>query len=158
MLTPTLSSIGEKDGQIIAEMIRNQLSDIEKTKRLQHTDFKRISKYLNQSIFLPSICTLWQGYVTDRREKNKGSYINFYFNKKKVALHRLLYINFLGNLADDEYVKFKCTNKGKCCNVYCLEKHQYKRIPQQSHKPSKNIKESSVPIILTEEKLNILFI
>ena len=52
-------------------------------------------------------------------------YINFYFRGKKIALHRLLYINFIGNLDDDEYIKFSCTNKGKCCNLNHLIKYKY---------------------------------
>ena len=45
------------------------------------------------------------------------SYINFYYSGKKYALHRLLYNNFIGILSDSEYIKFKCANKGICCNI-----------------------------------------
>ena len=51
------------------------------------------------------------------KNEEKNSYINFYFNGKKHALHRLLYINYIGELLDSEYIKFKCSNKGKCCNI-----------------------------------------
>ena len=59
-----------------------------------------------------------------------GTYVNFYFRKKKVALHRLLYINFIGHLDDDEYLKFNCENKGKCCNVHHMNKFKYNTIEQ----------------------------
>jgi len=26
-------------------------------------------------------------------------------------------LNYIGELADSEYIKFKCPNKGKCCNI-----------------------------------------
>ena len=34
-----------------------------------------------------------------------------------MALHRLLYINFIGNLHDNSYLQFTCKNKGACCNI-----------------------------------------
>jgi hypothetical protein len=43
--------------------------------------------------------------------------VNFYFNGKKCALHRLLYVNFRGKLNDNDYLYFNCNNKGKCCNI-----------------------------------------
>jgi hypothetical protein len=143
MLTPTLTTIGENKNHIIAEMIRNQLPDIPSDKKLLHTDFKRMVRYLNNSIFTPDTCSLWQGYVTDRKKKNKGSYVNFYFRQKKVALHRLLYLNFLGPLADDEYVKFRCERKGHCCSVHCLEKHKYRRLPAHYSVTSASLTSSS---------------
>ena len=173
MLTPTLTTIGENKNHIIAEMIRNQLIDVQPDKKLLHTDFKRMVRYLNTSIFTPNVCSLWQGYVTDRKNKNKGSYVNFYFRQKKVALHRLLYLNFLGPLADDEYVKFKCDQKGHCCTVYCLEKHKYRRVPahylttqQASCPPAEHMYASSAAKsdlppqnhLVPEERLNVFFI
>jgi len=62
-------------------------------------------------------CSLWNGYITVMKNDDKNSYINFYYNGKKYALHRLLYVNFIGPLDDNEYIKFKCINKGKCCNI-----------------------------------------
>lgn len=162
MLTPTLTNIGESSNQLIAEMIRNQLQDIQKERRLSHPDFRRIVKYLDQSIFIPNVCTIWQGYVTDRSGRNKGSYINFYFRKKKMALHRLLYINFLGSLADDEYVRFKCKNKGYCCSLHCLEKNKYRVSPNSSkntHCDSNDTpNHNNEPNIISDDKLNIFFI
>ena len=31
----------------------------------------------------------------------------------------------MGNLSKDEYVKFTCENKGKCCNIHHLKKYRY---------------------------------
>ena len=53
----------------------------------------------------------------DYKNEEKNSYVNFYYCGKKYALHRLLYQNFIGELLDSEYIKFKCPNKGKCCNI-----------------------------------------
>ena len=47
----------------------------------------------------------------------KSPYVNFYFKDKKVALHRILYHNFIGLINDGEYLKFTCENRGKCCNI-----------------------------------------
>lgn len=101
---------------ILIELIKNQKKNIHVEKKLLYNDLKRISKYLNNSIFGDE-CSLWSGYITVIKNDEKNSYINFYFNGKKYALHRLLYVNYIGELTDSEYIKFNCTNKGKCCNI-----------------------------------------
>lgn len=107
---------------ILFSLIKNQRSNIPFDKKLSYTDLKRISKYLNSSIFNNDECVLWSGYITTIKHDETKSYINFYYNGKKFALHRLLYINYIGDLNDSEYIKFNCVNKGKCCNI----KHFYK--------------------------------
>ena len=106
---------------ILSEMLEKQLKDITETKKLSYKDLIRILKYLNSSIFDDSLCSIWTGYVVND-EDTKSSYINFYFKQKKVSLHRLLYINFVGPLLDNEYLKFKCRNRGRCCNINHLIK------------------------------------
>jgi hypothetical protein len=116
-------------------MIRNQLPDVSYEHKLQHTDLIRLANFIQTSIFDPTQCTLWKGYVTVRNDK--GVYVNFHFKKTKVTLHRLLYINFVGALTNEEYVRFKCHNKGYCCSVCCLEKLRYSSIPLRTIKPAK---------------------
>ena len=101
---------------IMIELIKNQRKNNIGEKKLLYNDIKRISKYLTTSIFNDE-CSLWSGYITIIKNEEKNSYINFYFNGKKHALHRLLYLNYIGDLIDSEYIKFKCINKGKCCNI-----------------------------------------
>jgi len=104
---------------IMVELITNQKKNVLNDKKLSYNDLRRISKYLSNSIFADE-CSLWNGYLTvisKTVNEEKNSYINFYFNGKKYALHRLLYLNYLGELADSEYIKFNCNNKGKCCNI-----------------------------------------
>jgi hypothetical protein len=112
---------------ILRVLVAKQLKNIPSSKKLQFTDLKRISKKLSRSIFDQNLCCLWTGYVTNINNISKGIYINFYFNGKKVALHRLLYLNFIGELGDDEYIKFTCKHKGKCCNIFHLIKYKYNR-------------------------------
>ena len=77
---------------------------------------KRICKNLKKSIFnKDDNCALWNGYITNN--KNGKQYINFYFKKKKVALHRLLYMNYIGYVNSNEYLKLSCKNCGKCCSI-----------------------------------------
>lgn len=114
-----------KSDEIFKELLQKQLKKIQPSKKLQYNDIKRISKYITNSIFDENNCCIWNGYVTNSTKKNKGMYINFYFNSKKVALHRLLYVNFIDTLGDDEYLKFNCENKGKCCNIHHLKKFKY---------------------------------
>jgi hypothetical protein len=108
-----------------SEMLEKQNKLVDRTKKLQFNDLKRISKYINNSIFNDNKCCIWTGYITNEKNTNKGTYINFYFRKKKVALHRLLYINFVDNLDNTDYLKFNCPNKGKCCNVNHMKKFKY---------------------------------
>ena len=102
--------------KILIELIQNQKKYITGDKKLLYNDLKRISKYLSNSIFNKE-CSIWNGYVTVIKNDEKNSYINFYYSGKKYSLHRLLYSNYVGDLLDSEYIKFKCNNKGKCCNI-----------------------------------------
>ena len=111
---------------LIKEMITKQLKNIEKKNKFSYNDIQKISKNLNSSIFDDNDCSIWTGYITNDNKKNKGRYVNFYFNKKKTALRRLLYINFICDVSANEYIKYTCPNKGKCCNVNHMIKKKYK--------------------------------
>lgn len=132
------------DNNLMMELFKKQLPTSEDKKLYLH-DIKRICKNINNSIF-GNECSLWNGYITNLNKFNKGTYINFYFKKKKVALHRLLYINYIGHLKDNEYIKFTCPNKGICCNINHLKKFKY-------NKPKENIeKEENYPKIIIPSK------
>lgn len=111
----------------LKELIKKQLKNISNDKKLTFNDIKRISKFLTSSIFDKNKCSLWNGYITNENNQSKGTYINFYFNKKKIALHRLLYINYIEDVNNNEYIKFSCLNKGKCCNIYHMNKYIYNK-------------------------------
>ena len=107
------------NNNILIELIEKQLKDINLTKKLLYNDLKRISNNVSISLF-GSECCSWKGYITtiNKEEQNDNyAYINFFHNKKKFSLHRLLYINYIGELDKSEYIKFSCDNKGKCCNI-----------------------------------------
>ena len=114
-----------KNLDLLNDMLKKQLKTVPSDKKLKYNDLKRLCKYINNNIFDENKCCIWNGYVTNMNNENKGVYINFYFKGKKAALHRLLYINFVQNLTDDEYLKFTCDNKGKCCNITHLNKFKY---------------------------------
>lgn len=116
-----------KSNDFLKELLLNQLKNINPNKKLNYGDMKRISKFLTNSIFHDTACSLWNGYVTNEKNQTKGTYINFYFNKKKIALHRLLYINYIGEISNKEYIRFTCDNKGKCCNINHMKKYSYNR-------------------------------
>ena len=116
--------------KVLRELLSKQLKNINLDKKLQFGDIKRIAKYLKESIF-GNKCSIWDGYITNSNKDNKGTYVNFYFKEKKVALHRLLYLNFIGELKDNEYLKFSCENKGKCCNINHFSKNEYNEKAQK---------------------------
>jgi hypothetical protein len=109
-----------------AELKRRQLPTCPASKAFRPGDIQRIVQHTNTSIFDKEKCALWTGYITNLQNKRKGTYVNFYFrNKKKVALHRLLFANFKGEICHNEYIKYSCANKGKCCNVNHMVKFEY---------------------------------
>lgn len=123
--------------QILDELTNNQLIDTAPEFRLSHKDLTRVVKKINTSIF-GSSCCLWKGYVTNLNNPKRGRYVNFYFNKKKRPLHRLIYNNFKGELKKGEYLKFGCCNKGYCLNINHMDK-VYNTVPSEIKKEKKNI-------------------
>jgi hypothetical protein len=101
--------------KILVELINNQIENIDNDKKLDVKSLQRISRNVEDSLFSDN-CVFWQGYIT-YIQRTDVHYINFFFNGKKHALHRLLYLNFIGDLKKNEYLKYKCDNKGKCCNI-----------------------------------------
>jgi len=108
------------------ELKNKQIPNVPQSKKLRPNDIHRIVRHTDTSIFDEEKCCLWTGYITNLKNKRKGTYINFYFrDKKKVALHRLLYSNFKGEISDKDYIKYSCPNKGKCCNINHMVKFAY---------------------------------
>lgn len=125
----------------LKELIKKQKKNISSDKKLDYNDIKRISKFLSSSIFDKNKCSIWNGYITNEKNQSKGTYVNFYFNKKKIALHRLLYINYVEDVHNNEYIKFSCLNKGKCCNINHMKKYLYnKNINESTENKDKNDK------------------
>ena len=123
--------------ELLRELISKQLKNIQNSKKLQYADLKRICKYIDRSVFDENKCCIWTGYITNENNSHKGTYINFFYKKKKIALHRLLYVNFVDNLCSNEYLKFSCENKGKCCNIHHLKKFKYQQCEQNNENASK---------------------
>lgn len=125
--TDPIKESKDKEKQRKLELIKKQLKNVPFDKKFRKSDINRIVKHTKTSIFDSEKCCLWTGYVTNMYESKKGTYINFYFkNKKKVALHRLLYINFKGVLNNTDYIKYSCDNKGRCCNINHMSCFEYK--------------------------------
>ena len=130
---------------LLQELLNKQLNNVPSSKKLQFSDMKRICKYINSSIFDEDNCCIWGGYVTNINNRSKETYINFFFSKKKVALHRLLYNNFIGELNDNEYLKFSCEHKGQCCNIFHLKKFKYQE-KEEDEKKKKKKKKKEDPV------------
>ena len=138
------------NNNILIELIEKQLKDIYLTKKLLYNDLKRISNNVSISLF-GSECCLWKGYITtiNKEELNDNyAYINFFHNKKKFSLHRLLYINYIGELDKSEYIKFSCNNKGKCCNINHFSKVNLDNIINKNNENNENNKKNIKNIIV----------
>lgn len=127
----------------LLEMIRNQRKDIPYGMKLYLNDLKRIVEFIPCSIFDEECCP-WKGYITNLNNNKKGTYVNFYYKKKKRALHRLLYINFKESLDVNEYVRFHCEHKGYCCSINCMYKVKYNKTKTTKTKENINEKKDSL--------------
>ena len=136
---------------ILYDLIINQRNIINNNMRLSYNDLKRISKYLITSIFNNNDCCIWNGYLSTIKN-NKHNYINFFFNKKKYSLQRLLYINYIDDLNNNEYIKYNCDNKGSCCNI----NHIYKVNDKQKNILNTTLPSNIIPTILSKKLDNII--
>lgn len=106
------------DIKILEELMKKQLNDVPLNYKLSYSDLKRLSKNLDTSIFGDE-CSIWKGFVNQKTNNKK--YVNFYFRKKKIAINRILYLNYVGNLDKSEYLCYSCGNQGVCCNINHIE-------------------------------------
>jgi hypothetical protein len=134
---------------MVDRLINLQRNNIRNDKLLSEKDLKRIYNRTGGITNETNECIIWEGYITH----NKIDYINFYFNGKKCALHRILYINFKGKLNDNDYLEFICSdkyNKGKCCNINHIIKKRYNKqsTPSTPHPPNNsNINSPNINIV-----------
>jgi hypothetical protein len=163
--------MSKSKNKIFIELVNRQIDP--KQKKLDVKSLARISRNVDKSIF-GSECVIWKGYIT----YIKGTdvfYINFFFNKKKHALHRLLYLNFIGDIKDNEYIKYSCDNKGKCCNINHFFKinqkkeqnvkdYEFNQKKKEINDNSKNIKKNiienkndQIQTVKKDNKLIIIF-
>lgn len=119
-ITRSIDESSQSKNQILIQMLQFQRKNLLFKLRLDLEDIRRIVLNINKSIFDDNNCCIWQGYITNTTERSR--YINFYFKHRKIALHRLLYINYVGDIDKKNYLKFICQNKGICCNVKHVEK------------------------------------
>lgn len=142
--------------RIFRELLTNQIPDVPSQWKLGINDIKRICDYIDTSIFDPEQCCIWTGYITNENNTNKGTYVNFYFKNKKIALHRLLYSNYVAPLDETDYLKFSCSNKGICCNVNHYEKYKYLRSKTSSSRTSVN-KKKAVMVMTDADEIVVDF-
>ena len=147
--------------KILVELINNQIDNIDNKKKLDVRSLQRISRNIDDSIFGDK-CVIWQGYIT-YIESTKVHYVNFFFDGKKHALHRLLYLNFIGDVKANEYLKYSCNNKGKCCNINHIYKINSKKTLDfekknklENNKNIENLLNKTVKKTLDNENLNVI--
>jgi hypothetical protein len=108
--------------KIIDKLYEKQLDNVDPKYHLNEKDIVRLSTYIGSDPFAEKECCEWKGAISNSSHQSK--YINFWFNKKKQALHRILYLNYRGELPKNKYLRFNCKNtkmKGICCNINHLE-------------------------------------
>jgi hypothetical protein len=108
--------------EIVNKLFANQIDNIEPKYRLNAKDIVRLSSYISSDPFTETECCKWKGAIS--KSSHQSKYINFWFNKKKQALHRILYLNYKGELPKNKYLRFSCPNpnmRGVCCNINHLD-------------------------------------
>jgi len=144
---------GNNISNLFEELIKKQRKNCKESKKLTLQDIRRITKNLRTSIFDVSCCSLWEGYITNKNKDSKTSYINFYFRHRKVALHRLLYENYVSDIEETQYIKYNCSNKGVCCNInhmYTIEPEEPKK--EKTKKTTKVKKQKSKKVSENDKK------
>jgi hypothetical protein len=108
--------------EIINKLFANQIDTVDPKYRLNTKDIIRLSSYIGSDPFSETECCKWKGAIS--KSSHQSKYINFWFNKKKQALHRILYLNYKGELPKNKYLRFSCPNtnmRGICCNINHLD-------------------------------------
>ena len=104
--------------EIVNKLFAKQIDNVDPKYRLNAKDIVRLSSYIGSDPFCESECCRWKGAIS--KSSHQSKYINFWFNKKKQALHRILYLNYKGELPKNRYLRFSCPNanmRGVCCNI-----------------------------------------
>lgn len=103
---------------LLYNLYNKQLENIDNRYKLSYKDMIRLSFYINGDPFSETECCKWNGAISLSTHNSK--YINFWFKRKKYSLHRILYMNYRGNLPKNKYLRFTCNDynmKGVCCNI-----------------------------------------
>lgn len=138
--------------KVLEELISKQLEDVPLNYKLSYSDIKRLSKNLDTSIFGED-CSIWKGFVN--MKSNNKKYVNFYFRKKKIAINRILYLNYIGELDSSEYLSYSCENQGTCCNINHI--HIKNNNINKKIKKTMKIEEDNNPKPKIIEKKQIIF-
>ena len=143
------NSITNKNN-ILEHLIKNQKETVELKSKLLLSDLKRLTNNLSQNIFCDD-CSLWNGPIL---VANNKEYISFFINGRKVSLNRILYKNFVDDLDEKEYLKYSCSNKGRCCTI----KHFYKvnKKPKENNNDQVLHETNEIKIEEKKKKSNIV--
>lgn len=101
--------------ELLKTLIDKQRKNIPDEDRLEVKDIRRLVKFLQDTIFNEHGCTGWDGYYCKTFKKCTG--ITFFFKKEKRMIHRLLYINYKGDIPNNCFIRFTCPTGPYCCNV-----------------------------------------
>ena len=120
--------------EIVEKLYEYQLKDIDNRYRLNEKDIIRLASYLSGDPFSLNNCCRWVGAIS--KSSHNSKYINFWFNKRKQSLHRILYYNYIGDLPNSKYLRFTCRDadmRGICCNI-----NHFELINKNEHKIDDN--------------------
>jgi len=110
--------------KILDELVSRQIKNVMPELKLSYNDMIRVASNIDTSVFDENDCCFWKGYVTNKDMEYKSQYVNFFLKNKKCALHRVLYANYVGEIEVNNYLKYLCENRGRCCNINHIIKLQ----------------------------------
>ena len=94
--------------------VRNQRKDCVSTKnyaKLNFQELMRIHLFMHSPNIFGNECTIYT------HEKLKKSYVAVSYNGRKVSLLRLLYLNFVDDIKDNDVLKCSCEHQGVCMTM-----------------------------------------
>ena len=103
-------------------LIHKQSSKVPKNYKLYYNDIIRLNKYLPYNIFDNNNCCIWNGYISEYKNKPQ---INFQLNNNRKPVQRLLYINYINpDIKTKDIIYASCINKYTCCSLRHLIKNE----------------------------------
>lgn len=114
------------NNEIQKELLQKQIPHVKPDWKLSFKDITKMSTLLPKSIFTDDCCIWNTGFALNV----KRQYVHFYYKKKKVALHRILYENFVDNINYNDVLSRSCPNHRNCCSVKHYKIRTYNKKPE----------------------------
>lgn len=109
----------KQKNKLMIKLCKFQRKGLSNEIKLNPKDHMRIIKFITDYKLFSNKCILWSGY----KYKRFKYCITFYLNGKKRNIVRILFINYIDNLNNDEILRNTC-NTERCVNPFHYKKEK----------------------------------